>query len=61
MASTASDTVEPVAKIPMYLRVDPELHRRAMVDAARHGISMSDRVAAILDAHLPSAEPPAVG
>lgn len=54
----AVGAVTEVKRVPLMLRVPPELRRRAHVDAARHELSMNDHLAAILDQHLPSAEAP---
>lgn len=53
---TPATTTEP--RVKFTLRLPPETHRRANVDAARHGRSTNDHIAAILAEHLPAAEAP---
>lgn len=55
MAVTA---VSEVGRVPLMLRVPPDLRRRAKVDAARADVSMNDHLVALLDRHLPAAEAP---
>ena len=54
----AVPAVSDIGRVPLMLRVPPEIHRRAKVDAARAETTMNDHLVAILDKHLPAAEAP---